>query len=639
MDTPLYEELDIPDDLRADIERALIERIRNVVQACDDRDDDLAGYDAQLEGDEEYGGRGPWAGSCRLHDPLSREVHTQVVAKFAQATPKIYADAPDADPAMQESAGRQEAWLNATLHAEKYAETRKDLAYNAARDPNAILYIGMKQETKRVRKVMYHDGESFDEITGEPFLIENEKELDPEVEYSEHVVHDETVVKSRDYRVIALKDFYTVPSEVPCIKDAEAAIERQVHTAGSLLESVRTSAFDEDAVAELVRLGPTHDAEGKPTAEQIADRAGVHPTGEDDGMYVTFQYIGYLPRLFNADGYSRLTEELQRVQVCAVVCVMNECVLKLAANRYDRLPYFSTSILRVPNRFLGMGLMQLIRELQEEATANIRATIDGINLEMTPALKVRTAWLGAFGDKYKIAPGALIPMDDMSDVQPFEWTRGSLMGLNIHELVQSRAQNMVGSENYGKMASKQRRVIEVQNVMAAVDSKYSLLLGYFDSITPEVADWIRELELKFGDFASERTLNYNGQTVTIRREDLETSFLYSTPTTNAESDPSVRQAMAQAKRDAQERFWAQEAQLLQSGRPDRIRQAWHAARQQIIEIDPNERVPENYIGQEPPKIDPSMMGMPPNPMEGNPLGALDAMNPLGGVPGMQGVAA
>lgn len=590
--------LDIPDDLRQEIETALIERVRAMVQAADDRDCNLAEYEAQLDGDIEYGsGRGPWPGSCRLHDPLSREIHTQVLAKFAAQRPVIQVDAEQADKAMVEAAQKREAWLNTRLMAERFDVVWNDLAHNILRDPTCVLFVGWRQETRTVYRTQYHDGETFDEETGEPLLVTDEMR-DPERVYDEIEVQDTEVVYSgRDYRAVDEANFYLYPSEAKSIHQSVATAERMRWTDEELMAGVRAYGYEEEKVRPLLVQGPTHDLDGNEFLEQRQERSGLNPFG-DDGLYVCFLYHGTLPPLLDSEGESRLPEDLQGVQVCAVVCVRGNCVLKIAASPYDSLPYFAQSVLPVPNQFEGKGLMQLLRELQEEATANLRATIDGINLEMMPAQYATSAWIGKYANRYKHAPGAYIPRDTPGEVEPVQWANNAERGLNIHSLVQSRAQNMVGSENFGKMPSKQRRVIEVQNVMAAVDAKFSLLLGNFHRLLPDIAPWIAELELKFGD-PQKMTLSYSGRQVTITADDLRQKFLYSTPATKADSDPSVRIEMAKAKEDVQARYFKDALQLEQMQRFDLMPLRWHAARNTLIEIDPNERMPENYIGPEP----------------------------------------
>jgi hypothetical protein len=627
--------LDIPEELRPQIETALIERVRLMVQAAENRDMSLAEYEAQLDGDIEYGsGRGPWPGSCRLHDPLSREIHTQVLAKFAAARPVIQVDAEQADKQLIEAAQRREAWLNTKLMAEQFDQIWKDCAYTILRDPTAILYVGWKQETRLISRTMYHDGETFDDMD-EPVLL-SEEMIDREQVYEEiEQTEEEVTYNGREYRVVDEANLYLYPSDASSIKQATATAERVRFTNEELIKGVRAYGYEEDQVKALLTQGPTHDQDGSDFLEARQERSGIETWG-DDGLYVCFLYYGTLPVLLDGNGESRLPEDLQDVQVCAVVCPKASCVLKLARSIYDDKPYFSKSVYKVPNQFEGKGLMQLLRELQEEATANMRATIDGINLEMMPAQYATPSWIGRYANRYKHAPGAYIPRETAGDVEPVQWTRNSEMGLNIHGLVQSRAQNMVGSENYGKMPSKQRRVIEVQNVLSAVDAKYSFLLGNFSELLVDIAPWVVALELKFGD-PQEMTLTYGGRQLTVTADDLRGKFLYSTPATKADSDPEVRIAMAKAKKDVVAEYMEAELQLTAAARPDLLARAWHAARNMIIEIDPNERMPENYIGPEPQMpqapeeeiLSPEMSGIPDIPGMG---GVLEGIMPA--LPGL-----
>lgn len=616
--------LKIPESLRAELDAALIERVRLMVQAAENRDIALAEYEAQLDGDIEYGsGRGPWPGSCRLHDPLSREIHTQVLAKFGQARPVIQVDADQADKGLVGAAQRHEAWLNATLLKERFELAWKDLGYTILRDPTAILHVGWKQETRRVTNTLYHDGESYDD-TGEPILL-SEEMLDPDTEYDEiEATEEEVIYSGREYRAVDEANFYLYPSESATVVQASATAERMRFTSEELLYGVRYQGYDRDAVKTLLMSGPTHDLDGGELLEQRRERSGIDAFG-DDGLYVCFLYYGTLPPLLDSEGESRLPERLQEQQICALLCVQGNVVFKLAESKYNRKPYFEKSVYKVPNQFDGMGLMQLLRELQEEATANMRAGIDGTNLEMMPALYATPSWIGRYANRYKHAPGAYIPRETPGEVEPIQWTRNSEMWMGVHSVVGSRAQNMVGSENYGKMPSKQRRVIEVQNVLAAVDAKYSFLLNNFHELLVDIAPWIAELELTFGD-PVEMNLTYGGREVTVTPNDLRQKFLYSTPATKADSDPEVRVAMATAKEQVQDRYLKRQFELLQMQRPDLLPLAWHASRNTLIEIDPNERMPENYLGPEP---------KPPQEAESPPLGIPGMPGPMG-MPGVGG---
>ena len=283
----------------------------------------------------------------------------------------LQVDAEQADPELVEAAQREEAWFNNRLRAERFEVTWKDLAHNILRDPTAILYVGWRQETQTVTKTMYHDGETLDD-DGEPLLLEK-SQIDPDIEYEEVEVVDrsEIVASGREYRVVDEANFYLWPSESRSITQATATAERLCSTDEELLRGIEEFGYDETAVKRIIANGPPMTSMA---ANSCWSGASVMASSRPATMACTsLSLLRHAALLLDSDGNSRLPSALQDVQVCAVICPKAECVLKISRSQYPRKPYFARSIYPIPNKFDGKGLMQLLRELQEEATANLRA--------------------------------------------------------------------------------------------------------------------------------------------------------------------------------------------------------------------------------------------------------------------------
>ena len=185
------------------------------------------------------------------------------------------------------------------------------------------------------------------------------------------------------------------------------------------------------------------------------------------------------------------------------------------------------------------------------------------------------------------------PRSDPREVEPIAWPNNAERGLNIHGLVQSRAQNMVGSENYGKMPSANAGSSRCRT-MAAVDEKFSFLLSNFRTLLVDIAPYIAELELLFGD-PQEMSLTHSGRIVTVTAKDLQQRFC--TRRRSPKQTASGPHGDGNGKKEIVAEYLQAEAQLLPAGQFEQLGRIWHACRNALIEIDPNERMPENYIGR------------------------------------------
>lgn len=623
---PVHLELD--EELRQRVIGALVERINTAVTAADERDYDLEMYDAQLEGDLDTGDNGPWKGSCRLHDPLTRELHIQAMAQSVQGLqryPIVQVDAATDEEDDDQRAQRLESWIAGKMQTEQLPRTIYELEYNRYRDPTAVLYCGWRQDLERTYTSRYWDGRSLDRETGEKVTVPEAQV--PEGAAWQEVPFEETrrTYVGRDYRVVDLADFYLYPTDAVSIHQAIGVMERRLLTEDELLRGADNGDFDAEVVADLLAAGPTEDWQGNEFTEQRREREGLDEGGE--GFYTCYEYFGYLP-LLREGGEIALPEEAISVDVRAVICPGHREALHLDFSAYPGRPYLSTSMLCIPGRFLGKGLCQLVNELQEEATANLRAGIDGTNLTMTPSLFATPEWIAKNAGKWRIRPGGHIPRGKPGDVEPVIWPQTALEGLQLSQIARERAQAMVSSQNYGTMPSKQRRVIEVQNVLQATDQKFSLYRMPMEWFFCELAAWMVALELTFGE-GSEQFARVGTQKTTVFPEDLEGKYLYSTSVTRMISDPSTLYQIVLAKVTAQIGYLKGSLELA-GGNPAITKLLWHGARQTILELDPSERNIENWIGAEP-QI-PEAPALPAPPMENTLIPGM-GIKQAGGLPG------
>ncbi len=210
--------------------------------------------DDQLEGRiQPYGGDTRWRGACILNDPASREADLELLALLTQAQRKdpkwqVIANNPDDD----ENATLQEMWLTNKSAEYKLNEHLYNVDYNALRDPCGIMYVGWRQTVKNVRKRMYRDSE-FPDL---PLVEGHQREEDRE--YEEAIVqHPQVEHQGCEFRTPDLADVYLYPADAQDIKTAIGIGERMLLTEDQLLDGIEDYGYDEEAVEELIRMGPT----------------------------------------------------------------------------------------------------------------------------------------------------------------------------------------------------------------------------------------------------------------------------------------------------------------------------------------------------------------------------------------------
>src|ERR1019366_4610370 len=170
-----------------------------------------------------------------------------------------------------------------------------------------------------------------------------------------------------------------------------------------------------------------------------------------------------------------IPDKLTQREIMCMVCFNRDIVFQMKETAYEMRPYIMYHMLKRPNRLLGIGAMQLIATIQEEATANLQLTIDSMNLLMSPVLIAPYEWVEKY-NTFKAYPGAILPEDVPNTLRPLEWNRSGGPGLELQEQLVNRAMGLVSAEGYGEMQQKVRKAAEIQNVMNAADVKFDLFL-------------------------------------------------------------------------------------------------------------------------------------------------------------------
>jgi len=573
------------------VKRILCQRMNDAIAGAQERDILLLQLDDQLEGRIQPYGDKRWRGACILNDPMSREAHLELLALLTQAQRKdpkwqVIAQNPGDD----ENATLQEAWLTNKAAEYRLNNILYNVAYNALRDPCGVLFVGWKQTVRPVRKRMFRDSE-FPDM---PLVEGHQREEDRE--YEEAVVEQQEVAhQGCEFRTPDLADIYLYPADCQDIKTAYGIGERMLLTEDQLLDGVVDYGYDEEAVEELIRLGPTHSMGGDllRTVRNEYDGTSNNASVREDGFYECFLYFGRMPKL--RDDEDAIPEQYRADDLMCMLCPQQQIVFLMDISPYTDRPYISFSMLPRPNRLLGIGAMQLLATLQDEANANLQLTIDGMDLEMAPVLVAPAEWIQKY-NAFSIYPGAILPEDDPNTLRTLEWGSKAEKGMELQGAIVGRGKGLVAAEGYGELQAKVRKDAEIQNVLAATDSKFDLFLQGFQSSMEELAARIVALHAQFEGEGLQESFNYQGKQMEVSAQNMRGLYRYVPTATSTTVTPEMRLKLTQAKIQAQMGYFAALAQVMQIS-PQFAPLIWHGVRQALLDM--GERQPEEWIGPEP----------------------------------------
>lgn len=614
--------LNLSEDYLSKCHIYLIQAAYQAQLAVSDRDRDLAFYDDLLEMRGSRVMRGPWKGSCQLEDPLIREQHTQLHSKLSPPLQRDLLVQVDAeDPADDDSAKKVESWLEFAWKEEGFPDTYDQFISNGLRDPAAILYTGWQQEYKQERGVAYWDGRTTDDF-GNKFLVPPEGR-DEGTEYQEIPTIKEQVESQKAvYEVLDLADVYIYPPKQQNIDKAQGVFVRRLLSECELLDGIEEYGYDKDAVMDLIKMGPTfafdgignvntnngsgYDTDnrnasnrsytdtlgGNSKSERLDRIEGINNTSitnREDGLYECREYWGYLPKLRDGEGEALLPDYLFRDRVRSMFCPVHNINFLLDFAPDQECPFFHTSMIPKPGRFLGTGLVQFLQTGGLAATFLLRYTLDNAELQMTQAF-VMPLQDAADNKEFRLYPGAKFIESMPNAIRSLVMPQTAEGGLGMLQFILGRFKSLVAAEGIGEMQSKVRRNPEMQNILQTADAKYGLY-GYF-LYRPLALIAARRvaLELKHNpDFAT--TINTAGGKITITADDLRKKFRFSAIQISADENPETR-AGRNAQMIALQQTYFQAVQVF----PQWAVELWHGARQALLGMDA--RNPAAWIGTE-----------------------------------------
>lgn len=582
----------ISDDLREELDAALLRQLDAAISACTDRNELFQTWDAQLRGDPYWAGIKPrWRGGSQVEDPITREHHLTVLANICQVLRQeewwtVNATA----PGDEQDASDLEAWLNDKVSEFNLSGIHGyDLAYNAARHTFGVLYCGWKQAYETTYATAYEDNETGERVDPEGRIPGHEyKEVE---ELGEEIAHE-----GLDLRVPHAADFYLFPSNAQNVEQAQFIAERMFMSAGELIDGITDFGYEEEGVTQILSSGPSTTTDT--VRREANDRDGVHSGDHrEDDLYEVFMVIGRPPLLLE-DGASPLKEEVRRRDYLWMVCPSQNCVFKCVPMPFRKRPYVLFPFLREPGRLMGDGVPSLLSPLQLEGTLALRFRIDTRDVAMNPTLLVPE---NDYDDlqRFKVYPGAMIPYKSNSGpgaIAPLKFdTQGFGAALTDSNDFRMRAAQLFSAQARGSITTNEKTAQQVAQEASGADEKFDLILINFHMGVNALGPLIISHYQQFGmsDNPDENQALVGNKVIQLSPEMLQKKFRINAHGTSENSNPELRLARAEALYQ----FVLQNPLVMQKVQQGDMTGIWSVSMQ--VARDMGQRDPQRLFGQEP----------------------------------------
>lgn len=627
-DGPL--KLKLSQELREGVELELCRRIKQAVADSENRDAQQAVWRDQIEGLGQSATNQKWQAACDLNDPMTLIAFLDSLSQLMQA---MRAATPIAVEAFtkEDQAGADLIEDFCAIEASRQGlwKVFYDAAHNACRDVAVPIYAGWKWQERPERSVGYR-------LPGMAAVLSEEEKQEGE-EYEEVPVTKMKVEAGYDIKVLNLVDFYTYPANAPSLEQASIVGHRFLVTEDDLIDGIEDWGYDREKVYNLIETAPEASAESDFKAEQDSSD-GVDPASGKEGYYELFTIFTRLPRRI---GQEETPGYLRHDDFIAVICPSRNAVLKLDFSPFPERPYFLGHILPRPGSIQGYSIPSLLEGLQAEANAQVRFNIDSMNIIMTPAMKVKESEAARL-NKYKIFPGASIPVKDMNDFMPIEWDRTTGEGMAYLRYFEEKGQGIISAPGQGSLQPKVRRAAEVNAVQQQAGTKFGLYLLMFQfTVVAPLFERMVSLKAHFGDVDEEDGEEFTGsegRSHKLTTKALRGKYQFIPAVTSLTMSPEVRTQTNDMLGEIVTGY-IQAITTMQNLPLEYKKGLWHMTRKQLHDL--GEHNPETYIGEEPQEAPapaalpvsqtPGQGGPPPPPQNG--------FHPMGNGAGMNGATA
>lgn len=627
--------LELPADLQEKLDHALCDAVTDTVRACRDRDDELRGYRAILEGWSQPQTNQPWPGACDLQDTSPRELHNTVCAAVYSAARQypygcleaVHKEDVDVSPDAED-------WLNIEVQRYGWEDILYDGVYLSGEGRYAPIYVGLKQEVRRHFK-----------LETPPPTVEGEEQPEPELQLEE-----DPQPPGLEFRAPNPWDFYFYPvqSRGPQVLDGCLLVaERMDLTREDLLLGVAEGRYDEVAVEKMLKSPGAKidtDTPNDETMREGLDTGAITDRSEAE-PWECFQVVGRAPQLKDAE----LPDALLHTDCCWMCCPALGIVFKQSYSSVPLglRPYSLMHLVYRPNSPYGEGIISMLADNFEEQTTIIRFGVNVMNLEASPAQVVSESWLTRYS-KWTLAPGRWLPRQPSDPVgpKPLVWDiRSNALISTWLDRLDMRAHRLAASESVNKALQHNVKAAQVHFEEAMQQSKFDFFLSNIHRGVKDALYLAFVTLLKAKEELQEPVV-VNGKEIDLKPEDVSDRFRIIPQASTDAISPAQRLAkgmsVAQIVR-ASIRYQQQAQAALQTGQPSPMDDELTHRLLQLA----GERNPERFV----PHVDPQeqqampMMGMPmlPGGQNGAQPGVAPAssgvtgtVSQLAGIPGDEG---
>lgn len=602
--------LELSPDMQEAMDLALCAVVRDTVQACSDRDEDLKALRMQLEGWSQPTGNLPWPGACQIQDSISREMHTTTTAAMwsaARQTPYVCLEPVNREDV--DAASDVETWLSIKAQQFGYDEALYNAIYLANEGRFSVMYCGPRQTIEHT----FHPRQS------DP--------NDPDAP-DEMVVEETPVADNIEFRTPDPWDFYLYPvtASGPQLKPhgCTLVMERMTLTREDLTLGVLLEGYDREAVRKMLDSGPSS-LRTEDRYDDETDRDGIAvgamESDTENGVWECFQVIGRAPLLPDDNNEPTIPEAMMHRDCFWMCCPALDVVFKQAYSRFPDTarPYAMYHVVHKPNRAHGEGTVSLLSSTDEEMTSIVRFGINNMNLEASPMMSVAESWLSRYS-KWTVAPGRFMPrqMSDPIGPKPVTWdVRSQQLIMPWLSWLDAKAGRLVASQSANSaLAGRVRKAAEIHFAEEMQQTKFDLFLANIQRGVKETFRILSVLLLQQMDEQQSdgESVNDGMRQVTVTAQQLRARFRFLPQASTDAVSPAQRLARMQTIAAIVQQYWQQSPQYMQL----QATGYWYALNHRLLVLA-GERSPERFIGPEPDQ-QPMTPAMAMPMMAGNPAG-------------------
>jgi hypothetical protein len=423
----------------------------------------------------------PWNGASNLFIPATRIAIDTVVATMVNSIL-----APDRIVDAEPYRGNSEAYLKTTGKISNFLHyaTNEDIAdfkmnlshwlWCAAVYGTGIVKTTWLTKTRKVGK--YVELSEFDMVFGT-----EKKKREPE--WQEEAYYD------APYMAVVNPENFLIPLSSTSIQDAPFVVEKMFIPWHVVKQRQR------DGLYQNVKLIKEEYTPGELEQNQDNYQGASQINSFTNGIFV-YDYWGLVD--INGDD--------NPVEAHIVLTKDQGQILSIEPLPFfhGRRPYDVYRMKSKPNRFYGIGLCQVGKDLQEEINTIHNMRMDNSNLAINKVYLARIgALIGRKPEDIRIFPGAVLPVTNPDDIAVLNQGDVNHSSVNEEAIVQSYFDKAMGvtdfSQGYIPNSARRAAASTVMSVMAEGNKKIEERLKYFHLPLSEVFDKLQILYYQYMD--------------------------------------------------------------------------------------------------------------------------------------------